>query len=109
MSYNFLIEALQELVSGEAFTIDGEFDLENVTWIETPDPMPSDSAIISKCNSLQSTYDGLLYSRNRKSEYDALNQFELISDDAAGSTTTHVDAIAAIKTKWPKNNKGPIE
>ena len=40
-------------------------------------------------------------------EYDALNQFELISDDDANGTTTHKDAIAAIKTKWPKDNSGP--
>ena len=49
------------------------------------------------------------YARNRKEEYDALNQFELISDDDANGTTTHKDAIAAIKTKWPKDNSGPIE
>ena len=35
-------------------------------------------------------------------EYDALNQFELISDDEVNGTTTHKDAIAAIKTKYPK-------
>jgi len=48
-----------------------------------------------------------VYSVKRKAEYDALNQFELISDDSANSSTTHADAIAAIKTKWPKDNSGP--
>ena len=57
----------------------------------------------------QSEYDAQEYARNRKEEYDALNQFELISDDDANGTTTHKDAIAAIKTKWPKDNSGPIE
>ena len=42
-------------------------------------------------------------------EYDALNQFELMTDDAANGTTAHADAIAVIKTKWPKDNSGPIE
>jgi len=56
---------------------------------------------------LQAAYDVLEYARKRKEEYDALNQFELISDDDANGTTTHKDAIAAIKTKWPKDNSGP--
>ena len=34
--------------------------------------------------------------------YRELNQFELIGDDAANGTTTHVDAIAAIKAQYPK-------
>ena len=32
-----------------------------------------------------------------------------MTDDAANSTTTHADAIEAIKTKWPKDNSGPVE
>ena len=65
--------------------------------------------INSKYDELVAAYSTLRYARNRKHEYDALNQFELISDDDANSTTTHVDAIVAIKTKWPKNNTGPVE
>jgi hypothetical protein len=42
------------------------------------------------------------YARNRRTEYDALNQFELISDDTINGTTTHKDAIEAIKAKYPK-------
>ena len=56
---------------------------------------------------LLAEYDAQEYARNRMKEYDALNQFELISDDDANGTTTHKDAIAAIKTKWPKDNSGP--
>ena len=42
------------------------------------------------------------YTRNRKAEYDALNQFEMQYDDKEDGTTTWEDAIAAIKTKYPK-------
>lgn len=42
------------------------------------------------------------YARKRKAKYDALNQFELISDDAINGTTTHKDAILAIKAEFPK-------
>ena len=44
----------------------------------------------------------LTYSDKRKAKYDALNQFELIGDDATNGTTTHKDAIAAIKAAHPK-------
>ena len=57
---------------------------------------------------LQAEWDAQEYARNRKAEYVALNQFELMTDDAANSTTTHADAIVVIKTKWPKNNTGPV-
>lgn len=49
------------------------------------------------------------YQRNRLEDYWELNQFELISDDTINGTTTHKDAIEAIKTKWPKDNSGPVE
>jgi hypothetical protein len=47
-------------------------------------------------------YDAQEYARNRKVEYDALNQFELQFDDKANDTTTWDDAIEAIKAKYPK-------
>jgi hypothetical protein len=65
-------------------------------------PQPSESDIVTAHNVAQAEYDAQEYARNRKSEYNALNQFELMTDDAANSTTTHADAIAAIKTKYPK-------
>ena len=58
--------------------------------------------IDKKVLELQAEYDAQEYARNRKAEYDALNQFELISDDTKNGTTTHIDAINAIKKKYPK-------
>jgi len=42
------------------------------------------------------------YSRQRKAKYDLLNQDEMRYDDLINSTTTWQDAIAAIKTEYPK-------
>ena len=42
------------------------------------------------------------WSEKRKAKYDALNQFEMQYDDQVNSTTTWVDAIAAIKAEIPK-------
>ena len=44
----------------------------------------------------------MTYSEKRKSEYDQLNQFELIGEDSINGTTNHKDAILAIKAKYPK-------
>ena len=56
----------------------------------------------TKMASLQSEYDATEYARKRKVEYDALNQLELMTDDAINGTTTHLDAINVIKAKYPK-------
>ena len=42
------------------------------------------------------------YQRDRKAEYDQLNQFEMQFDDKRDGTTTWADAINAIKKKFPK-------
>ena len=62
----------------------------------------NESLVTTETSRLQAAWDAQEYARNRKEEYDALNQFELISDDDVNGTTTHKDAIAAIKTKYPK-------
>ena len=42
------------------------------------------------------------YQRDRKAEYDQLNQYEMMFDDEVNGTTTWIDAINAIKAKYPK-------
>jgi hypothetical protein len=70
---------------------------------------PSEKSLTDALATQRSNFDSLSYARNRSDEYNTLNQFELMTDDAINSTTTHLDAIAVIKTKWPKDNSGPIE
>ena len=53
-------------------------------------------------NRLEAEFVATQYSRDRKAKYDQLNQFELISDDSINGTTTHKDAILAIKAAHPK-------
>ena len=60
------------------------------------------TSVNTEITKLQAEYDAFQYQRDRKAEYYALNQFELISDDDVNGTTTHKDAIAAIKAKYPK-------
>jgi hypothetical protein len=37
------------------------------------------------------------------------DQLDMIYKDKKNSTTTHADAVEVVKTKWPKDNSGPVE
>jgi hypothetical protein len=75
-------------------------DIDTVVWYSTP---ISKEDILAKLAELQAEYDAQEYARNRKAEYDMLNQYEMMFDDQRDGTTTWVDAINAIKTKYPKS------
>jgi len=88
-------QAIKSLDSTAEFTIyEGV-----ITWITTP---ISDSDITTEQERLQAEYDSQAYARNRKAEYDQLNQFEMIFDDDRDGTTTWVDTINEIKGRHPK-------
>ena len=59
--------------------------------------------------SLKAEYDAQAYARNRAEEYPSSgDQMDMIYKDNKNSTTTHADAVEAVKTKWPKDNSGPV-
>lgn len=74
---------------------------EIITWHGDTTPI-SKADIQAKQAELQAEYDSQEYARKRKAEYDQLNQFEMQFDDQRDGTTTWVDAINAIKAKYPK-------
>ena len=74
---------------------------ETIEWLDGTAEI-SRADIDAKLIELEAEWDAQEYARSRKVEYDALNQFELISDDTKNGTTTHIDAIDAIKAKYPK-------
>jgi len=50
------------------------------------------------------------YISKRTNEYPTISdQLDMIYKDNKNSTTTHADAVEAVKTKWPKDNSGPVE
>jgi len=104
-----ILHALQSKWVGTQWIGNG-ITYNGIEWLDVNEiPKPTENEINTEITRLQAEYDNLAYARNRKSEYNALSQFELISDDSINSTTTHKDAIVAIKTKWPKDNTGPVE
>lgn len=96
-----IAQAVKSLQPNSEFIIENE-DYSTIKWIVVPDTIPTQAEVDVEVIRLQAEYDSQAYARNRKAEYDALNQLEMQFDDKENSTTTWEDAINAIKTKYPK-------
>ena len=69
-----------------------------------------ETKVQTEIDRLQSIEDAQLYARNRAAEYPSNgDQWDMIYKDNLNGTTTHKDAVEAVKTKWPKDNSGPVE
>ena len=88
-------QAIKSLDANSEFSIRNDI----ITWHTTP---ITDAEIATEMARLQAVYDSQEYARNRKAEYDQLNQFEMQFDDQRDGTTTWVDAINDIKARFPK-------
>jgi len=88
-------QAIKSLDANSEFSIRNDI----ITWHTTP---ITDAEIATEMARLQAVYDSQEYARNRKAEYDQLNQFEMQFDDQQNNTTTWVDAINDIKARFPK-------
>ena len=86
------------------FTLQDNSDGAGVFILEwnSASPQPSVAEIEAAHTEWQTAWDAQAYARNRKAEYDQLNQFEMQFDDDRDSTTTWVDKINEIKGRHPK-------
>ena len=96
-----LEQAILSLNPNAEFTCNGGI-YSGITWTNNPLYKPTEAEIAAEVTRLQAEYDALNYQRLRRSEYNKLNQDEMRYDDVKNSTTTWVDAIDAIKDKYPK-------
>jgi len=92
------IEALQSLKPKAEWVLRGDV----LEWHDLVQTEPTQSEIDAEITRLQAEYDSQEYARNRKAEYDKLNQFEMQYDDQQNGTTTWIDSINSIKAKYPK-------
>jgi hypothetical protein len=92
---NYVYEAMNTLVGQGNW----EFD-------ESTDAIVCDLVTVEQYEQevqrLESNFRDTQYQRDRKVEYIKLNQFELQFDDSQDNGTRWVDAINAIKAKYPK-------
>ena len=104
-------EAIKSLDNDAQFSIqhltDGDGNaLDVITWDTTP---INDEKIDTELSRLQAEYDAQEYARNRASDYPSTgDQLDMMYKDTKNSTTTHAAAVEAVKTKWPKDNSGPV-
>ena len=92
-------DAVQNLSPRAAFITKNNKIIE---WHSIDIPQPTSAEIDAEVVRLQAVYDAQAYARSRKAKYDLLNQDEMRYDDLINSTTTWQDAIATIKTEFPK-------
>ena len=93
-----LYDAIYALVGGQ---LSGSNTYNSYIYHDGQTP-PSEDEVKTKLAELIAEWDLQEYARNRKEEYDALNQLEMQFDDKEDGTTTWEDAIKAIKAKYPK-------
>ena len=91
-------DVVQSLKPKSEFVLRGDV----IEWYDSVQTEPTQSEIDAERIRLQAEYDSQAYARNRKAEYDQLNQFEMQFDDDRDSTTTWVDKINEIKGRHPK-------
>ena len=78
--------------------------------IDNPHSKPTEKSLTDALAKQQSDFDAQEYSRERAWEYPSTgDQMDMIYKDNKNSTTTHAAAVEAVKTKWPKDNSGPVE
>ena len=82
--------------------------LGNVIWKDGHETTAEETtAIDAKIIELQAEYVTQEYARNRKADYpDMGEQFNKIYDD--GLTKWKSEMVDPVKTKWPKDNSGPV-
>ena len=110
---NRWVYAVLELAPNSGFNsaaITDSLNREIIEWL-TPDiPQPSEEDIQAKIDEFEAEWTATEYARNRQSEYPIMgDQMDMMYKDTKNSTTTHADAVEAVKTKWPKDNTGPVE
>ena len=77
------------------------------------DPKPSQEDLDAKIAELKAAHNAQEYARTRRYEYPSIEDVTVaLAEKTEGDSTMWDEIIvkrAAVKTKWPKDNSGPIE
>jgi hypothetical protein len=97
-------KALQSLRPKAEWYLQNGTDLE---WLDSKQTEPTKTEIDAEVIRLQAEYDALAWERSRQAEYpDWGSQLNKIYDD--GLTKWKSEMVDPIKSKWPKDNSGPV-
>ena len=97
-----IVEAVQSLKPNAEFTLEGT-SFQGLTWVDKIQTQPTEVEIDAEVKRLQAEYDAQEYARKRSVAYPSVgDQLDMIYKDIKNSTTTHAEAVEAVKTKFPK-------
>ena len=94
-----MAKALNNLRPNSDWVLRGD----NLEWLDQNQTQPTDAEIDAEIARLEAEYEAKSYARSRAAEYPSLQeQLDMQYWDAINGTTNWADAIAAVKTKYPK-------
>ena len=97
---------MEEKIKVKRLTVGDELATVGVVTLSGEEVRPMTQVEVDLHNSECDEYDKWFaekkYKDDRKAEYDQLNQFEMMFDDKRDGTTTWVDKINEIKSRYPK-------
>ena len=100
-------DAINSLVPTAKYCVT-QNDIDQIDWQDDSVTQPSNAEIEAEVIRLQAVHDGKKWVRDRQYEYPSVEELTVAlydTDDKAAIETKR----AAVKTKWPKDNSGPVE
>ena len=80
---------------------------EDIVWISSATITEED--LNAKVKEVKATFTNDQYKRDRADSFPRMqDQLDMQYHDEVNGTTTWKDAVEAVKTKWPKDNSGPV-
>jgi len=79
-----------------------------VVWKEGATDLPTEEELQTELVRLNTVWTAQEYARNREAEYPTIAELTISLFDA-GDKAALVTKRTAVKTKWPKDNSGPVE
>ena len=98
-----IIDAIISLRPGAQWRIT-ETDYSSLIWADEIQTKPTKGELEAEVIRLEAEYEAKDYARKRASEYPPLpDQLDMLYHDRINSTDTWMEAIQAVKTKYPKS------
>jgi len=94
-----LAKAILAINSEASFSIEGNTDVKNITWLNNTTPI-AEADILAKQKELQTAYDNNAYQRSRATEYPAI--VDQLDDIYHNGVDAWKATIKAVKDKYPK-------
>ena len=104
---DFFINAIFSIKPNSQFIVGDTYS--SLDWHSKDQVKPTESEFNEALKTVKSNWTAQDYARNRESDYPSIgDQLDMMYKDTKNSTTTHAAAVEAVKTKWPKDNSGPV-